>query len=236
MSIFKLFRKRETQTKTVSSPVKSGNELVKPDHYYTLFNKTWAIEESIRFETQSIAEGYKPYGWAFEVRWKDNSGEWYPWQAYWNRKIYYSAEAASEAALKCYISKNHGFEWRVKPLYAMEQQEYRNFKLDKLLNESTKKVEPKVYEIKGWKVKGDCEIEYKNTNNKFKYKKGTLFIQLQSGDILQVKSSRENSRSNRYQLFNDLIPGGFVEEVKIEDEKWSHPHLLKEIKNKLKLK
>ena len=99
-----------------------------------------------------------------------------------------------------------------------------------------KKVEPKVYEIKGWKVKEDCEIEYKNTNSKFKYKKGTLFIQLQSGDILQVKSSRENNRSNRYQLFNDLIPGGFVEEVKIEDEKWSHPHLLKEIKNKLKLK
>jgi hypothetical protein len=60
-------------------------------------------------------------------------------------------------------------------------------------------------------------------------------IQLESGDIIQIKNSRENTRSGRYQLFNDLIPRGFVEEVKIEDEKWSHPHLLKEVKNKLKL-
>ena len=234
MRILNIFRKNRNQPKVVESPVKSGNELVKPDHYYTLFNKTWAIEESIRFETQSIAEGYKPYGWTFEVRWKDNSGEWYPWQSYWNRKIYYSVHTATEAALKCYISKNHGYEWRVKPLYVMEQQEYREFKIDKLLGENISQ-ESKKFEIKGWKVKEDCEIEYKN-GNKFKFKKGTLFIQIENGDIIQIKNSRESNRIGKYQLFNDLIPGGFVEEVKIEDEKWSHPHLLKEVKNKLKLK
>ena len=119
----------------------------------------------------------------------------------WNRKIYYSASAATEAALKFYVSTSHGYEWRVKPLYVMEQQEYRNFKLDKLLGENSTQ-EPKKYEILGWKVKEDCEIEYKN-GNKFKFKKGTLFIQLESGDIVQIKSSRENTRAGRYQLFND---------------------------------
>jgi len=235
MRILNIFRKKETQTKTVNSSVKSGNDLVKPEHYYTLFNKTWAIEESINFQTQAVVEGMKPYGWTIEVRWKDNKGEFYAWQTYWNRKIYYSALAATEAALKSYVSKSSGYEWRVKPLYVMEQQEYRNFKLDKLLNENINKIEPKVYEIKGWKVSEDCEIEYKN-GNKFKYKRGTLFIQLENGDIIQIKSSRETPKTGQYQLFNDLIPGGFVEEVKIEDEKWSHPHLLKEVKNKLKLK
>jgi hypothetical protein len=233
MRILNIFRKDRNQPKVVESPVKSTNQLIKPEHYYTLFNKNWAIEESIDFQTQAIAEGMRPYGWTFEVRWKDNSGEWYTWQSYWNRKIYYSVHTATEAALKCYISKNHGYEWRVKPLYAMEQQEYRNFKIDKLLGGSTQ--EPKKYEIKGWKIKEDCEVEY-NNGNKIKYKKGTLFIQLENGDIIQMKNTRESPRTGKYQLFNDLIPGGFVEEVKIEDEKWSHPHLLKEVKNKLKLK
>jgi hypothetical protein len=92
----------------------------------------------------------------------------------------------------------------------MEQQEYRNFKLDKLLGETSTQ-EPKKYDIKGWKVKEDCEVEYKN-GAKFKYKKGTLFIQLESGDIIQIKNSRENTRSDKYQLFNeqvDILYGDF---------------------------
>jgi len=234
MRILNIFRKNRNQPKVVESSVKSTNQLVKPDHYYTLFNKNWAIEETIDFQTQAVAEGMKPYGWTVEVRWKNNKGEFYPWQTYWNRKIYYSASSATEAALKFYVSTSHGYEWRVKPLYVMEQQEYRNFKIDKLLGDRSTQ-DSKKYDIKGWKVKEDCEIEYKN-GNKFKFKKGTLFIQLENGDIIQMKNSRESPRTGQYQLFNDLIPGGFVEEVKIEDEKWSHPHLLKEVKNKLKLK
>jgi hypothetical protein len=231
MKVFNIFRKNRNQPKVVESPVKSNKKLINPAHCYTIFNKIWAIEESINFQTQAIVDGMKPYGWTVEIRWKDNNGEFYPWQTYWNRKIYYSASSATEAALKCYLSKSNGYEWRVKPLYTMEQQEYRNFKLDKLLGETSTQ-EPKKYDIKGWKVKEDCEVEYKN-GAKFKYKKGTLFIQLESGDIIQIKNSRENTRSDKYQLFNDLIPGGFVEEVKIEDEKWSHPHLLKEVRNKI---
>ena len=211
---------------------KKRNSII-PDHYYRLFNRNWVVEKSINFQTQAVAEGMKPYGWTVEVRWKDNKGDWYNWETYWNRKIYYSVNSATEAALKFYMAKSHAYEWRVKPLYVMDQQEYRNFKLDKLLGENSTQ-EPKKYEIIGWKVKEDCEIEY-NNGNKSQYKKGTLFIQLESGDIIQIKNSRENTRAGRYQLFNDLIPRGFVEEVKIEDEKWSHPHLLKEVKNKLKL-
>ena len=233
MRILNFFRKNRNQSKGVDSSVKSTKP-VKPNQYYTLFNKNWAIEESINFQTQAIAEGMTPYGWTVEIRYKDSNGEFYKWETYWNRKIYYPASSATEAALKFFISKNHGYEWRIKPLYVMEQQEYRNFKLDKLLGNRSSQ-EPKKYEILGWKVKEDCEIEYKN-GIKYEYKKGTLFIQLESGDIVQIKNSTESLRTYRYNLFDNLIPMGFVEEVKIEDEKWSHPHLLKEVKNKLKIK
>lgn len=233
MRIFNIFRKNRNQPKVVESPVKSADELVKPYQYYTLFNRTWAIEESIRFQSQATTHDMKPYGWTVEIRWKDNNGEFYPWQTHWNRKIYYSSATATEAAMKSYLSAGKGYEWRLKPLYVMNEQEYREFKIDKLLGESRIK-DIKKFEIKGWKVKDDCEIEYKN-GNKFKYKKGTLFIQLESGDIIQIKNERESERTGKYQLFNDLIPNGYVKEVKIEDEKWSHPHLLKEVKNKLKI-
>jgi hypothetical protein len=210
---------------------KSKKSAKTPNHYYSLYNKIWAVEESIVFQTQAVAEEKNPYGWTFEIRWKDtNTGDWYPWTTYWNRKIYYSAQSANEAAISALKGSKH--EWRIKPLYTMEQQEYRNFKIDKLL--SGRSYEPKKYELMAWKVKKDCQVKYDN-GNIFNYKKGTLFIQLERGDIIQIENTTKNRIGGKYQLFNDLIPGGFVQEVKIEDEKWSHPHLLKEIKNKLKI-
>jgi len=213
---------------------KKPKSVVKPDYYYTINNKDWAVEDSINFQTQGIVEGMKPYGWAIEVRWKDSKGELYPWETSWNRKIYHSAVSASEAALKCYLSKNHGYEWRLKPLYSMEQQEYRSFKLDKLLN--VNRQEPKKYEIKGWKVKEDTEIVYDN-GVKAKYKKGTLFIQMENGSVFRINGTSDKTYNiNLYQFRKDLITNENVIEVEIKDEKWSHPHLLKELKTKLKLK
>jgi hypothetical protein len=236
MRILNIFRKNRNKQKAVNTPVKSTNELVKPHHYYTLFDKNWAIEESMIFQTQAVAEDMKVYGWTVEIRWKDNYGEFYPWQTYWNRKIYYSSNSAIEAALKIYVSRHNGYEWRIKPIYVMEQQEYREFKIDKLLGDDEVKKDPEKYDIKGWKIKEDCEVIYANGYNA-KYKKGTLFIQLESGDIIQIKNSKDKLiRNVKYDLFNTLIPNNFVYEIKIEDEKWSHPHLLKEVKNKLKLK
>jgi len=234
MRILNIFRKNRNQPKVVESPVKSTNQLVKPDHYYTVNGKNWAIEESINFKSQAVAEDMRPYGYTLEVRWKDNKGEWYGWTPYWNHKIYYSVAQANDAAIKCYLSRVSICEWRIRPLYVMDQMEYRTFKLDKLLSDN--KNEPKKYEIKGWKVKKDVEVEY-NNGSKFKYKKGTLFIQLENGSIFKIsRPSDPTSISDHYQLKNDLIPNGHVIEVEITDEKWAHPHLLKELKTKYKLK
>ena len=212
----------------------STEKLVTPKHYYTVNGKNWAIEESIHFKCQAVADDINPYGYTLEVRWKDTKGEWYGWTTYWNHKIYHSIHQANEAALKCHLSKNSIYEWRIKPLYVMDQMEFRNFKLDKLLSDN--KPDSKKYEIKGWKVKEDVEIEY-NNGNKFKYKKGTLFIQLENGSIFRVnKPSDPTSIGDHYQLKHNLIPNKQVVEVDILDEKWSHPHLIKELKLKFKLK
>jgi hypothetical protein len=232
MRILNLFRKSKPKSVEIVEPIK---QLVKPDYYYTISNKDYAIEESIVFKSQSVAEDIRPYGYTLEVRWKDSSGNWYGWSTYWNNKIYNSTHSANEAAHKCYLSYKEEFEWRVRPLYVMDQMEYRNFKIDKLLKEDEPSLSKK-YEIKGWKVKEDVEVEYGN-GHKFKYKKGTLFIQLENGSIFRINGPSEpTSHNDHYQLKNNLIPNGQVEEVDILDEKWAHPHLLKELKTKFKLK
>ena len=234
MRILDFFRKKPKQVEVVES---TTEHLVKPKHYYTINNKDYAIEDSIIFQSQASADDIRPYGYTLEVRWRDNKNDdWCGWLTYWNYKIYSSIQVANESAHKCYLSSSkQEFEWRVRPLYVMDQMEYRNFKIDKLLKEDESK-EPKKYEIKGWKVKEDVEVEYSN-GNKFKYKKGTLFIQLENGNIFRVNGpSVPTSLGDHYQLRNNLIPNNHVIEVDIKDEKWSHPHLLKQLKTKFKLK
>jgi hypothetical protein len=233
MRILDFFRKKSKQVEVVESP---PQHLVIPNHYYTINRKDYAIEKSIIFQSQSSAEDVRPYGYTLEVRWRDNKNDdWCGWLTYWNYKIYSSIHVANESAHKCYLSSSkQEFEWRVRPLYVMDQMEYRNFKIDKLLKEEEQ--EPKKHEIKGWKVKEDVEVEYSN-GRKFKYKKGTLFIQLENGNIIRVNGTSEPTfHGDSYQLKNNLIPNNQVEEVEIKDEKWAHPHLLKELKTKFKLK
>jgi len=223
MKILDFFR-RKKQPKVVESKP----EPKKTNHYYSIGSRIWAVEDSIDFRLQSRSDDVNVYGWTLEFRWMNGRGEWCGWSTYWNNKIYQSAQHATEAALKCYLAKTT-HEWRIRPLYVMDEMEYRNFKLDKLLN--TDGQEYKKYEIKGWKVKEDVEIEGN------KYKRGTLFIQLSNGSIFRVTGPSEKTKyGDRYKLENHLIPNGHVVEVEIKDEKWAHPHLIKELKTKFKLK
>lgn len=114
----------------------------------------------------------------------------------------------------------------------MNQAETRSFKIDKIIKKSNSLKKLKKYEIRCWKVKEDIEISYP-LNKKFKYKRGTLFIQLESGLIFRVNNTTDSTNfGDAFQLKNNLIPNGHVIEVEINDEKWSHPHLLKELKNR----
>jgi hypothetical protein len=100
----------------------------------------------------------------------------------------------------------------------MTEPEYRDYKIDLLLTPNRVSKEPKVYEIKAWKVKEDCEITYERNNRTYKYSKNTLFIQMEDGNIRVVKNSNERNTTN------------------IKNEKWAHPHLCKELKIKIKNK
>jgi hypothetical protein len=71
----------------------------------------------------------------------------------------------------------------------------------------------------------------------YKYKKSTLFIQMEDGNIRIVKNSIEANSiiySHAKMILEDLIKNGQVEEVNIQNEKWAHPHLCKELKRKIK--
>ena len=202
----------------------------KPQHHYVINGKKWVYEESIHFKCQGRSDDYLAYGWTLEVRWKD-----YGWMTYWNKKIYHSEHSAIEAALKIYLVSAEKYEWRVRPLYVMnDTQHMRDFKIDKLLSENPPTSKPK--QIRAWKVLQDYEILIPGKNNPIKIRKGTLFIKLESGLIINVRDSTSKTEySAEWKLNNHLIPNNIVEEVDIVDEKWSHPHLLKELRTKLKI-
>ena len=229
MKLFNLFKKKKA---TAVAPVK--NHFNSETMTYTINNKEYAIADSQLIKIQAVAEDVHLYGWSLEVRWKDNKGEWYSWMTYWNHRVYTSRSSALDAATKIYPSFHDGYEWRIVPIYKMTEPEYRDYKIDQLLS-STPNKNPKIYEIKAWKVKEDCEIFYERTKNTFKYKTGTLFIQMEDGNVRSIKDQTSGMNyHDRYQLFNNLIVENLVEEVNIQNEKWAHPHLCKELKKKIK--
>ena len=231
MKLFNLFKKKTT----IVEPVK--NHFKTDVMTYTINNKEYAIADSQLIKIQAVADDVHLYGWSLEVRWKDNKGEWYSWMTYWNHRVYTSRSSALDAATKIYPSFHDGYEWRIVPIYKMTEPEYRDYKIDQLLMPNRANKEPKVYEIKAWKVKEDCEITYERNNRTYKYSKSTLFIQMEDGNIRLVKNSTESNsiiHSNARMILDDLIKNEQVEEVNIKNEKWAYPHLCKELKIKIK--
>lgn len=220
MKLLNLFKKKKEVKKEVTNLMT-----------YTINNKIYAIADSQPIKIQAIADDVSVYGWTLEIRYKMN-GEWCSWFTYWNNRIYNSRGSALEAATKVYPSYQEGYEFRISPLYKMNELQFRDYKIDQLLSTNTTK-KPNVCEIKAWKIKDDCEVNYKQTNRSDKFKKGTMFIQMEDGRICNIKNQIEPiGNSYKYQLFNSLIPSGLVEEVDIKNEKWAHPHLCKELKIK----
>ena len=229
--LFNIFKKKQEPQK-VSVPVKNhyNSELMR----YTINNKEYAIADSQLIKVQAVAEDVSIYGWSLEVRWKNSSGEFYNWSTYWNHRIYVSRSSALDAATKVFPHHNDGYEWRIVPLYKMTEPQFRDYKIDQLLNPNQKVKEPKVYEIKCWKVKEDCEVQYRN-NSPLKYKKNTLFIQMENGNIRVVRNTTNPISFTSKGFLDELIKNEQVEEVNIKNEKWAHPHLCKELKRKLYL-
>jgi hypothetical protein len=204
---------------------------MKSPDYYNINGKRYVIIEKDVMNIKVQASDVNVYGWTLEVRWKYN-GDWNQWMTYWNNRIYQSRSSAMEAAIKVYPSYQKDYEWRIAPLYKMNQPEWRHYQIDQLLWDSPNK--EKKEEIKAWKVKENCEIEFQN-NHKVKFKKGEIFLQMENKNIIRVATYSESTKWGQgYILREYLLPKGLVEEFDIREEKWIHPHLCKELKNKLR--
>ena len=234
MKLFNLFKKKKATPVAPTTPVK--NHFNSETMNYTINNREYAIADSQLIKVQAVADDVHLYGWSLEVRYRMSGGEFCSWFTYWNNRIYNSRSSALDAATKVYTSSSPGYEYRIVPLYKMTEPEYRDYKIDLLLTPNRVNKEPKVYEIKAWKVKEDCEVYYERTHSTYKYSKNTLFIQMEDGNIRTVKNTTEKNRtiySNSKMILDDLIKNEQVEEVNIKNEKWAHPHLCKELKIKL---
>lgn len=225
--LFNLFRK--------NSPEKVS-DVKNPYNYYDINGKRYAVSDNMNFKVQGQDNDINIYGWTLEIRFRDSNGELYPnWSTYYNNRIYQSMSSAIDAALKVSQMGKRNSEWRVLPLYKMSQNEFRDYKIDQLIYPNGDPAKPKTYEIKAWKVKEDVDFKYHPSSTSYKYKKGTIFIQLEDGSIQRAATRTEPTGfHDRYQLFHDLIPKGVVEEIDIREEKWVHPHLVKELKIKIK--
>lgn len=192
-------------------------------------NKEYLIEKSVTLPIQHTPSDVKIYGWCIECRWRRNNGEWYNWFNYWNHKIYQSRESAIDASIK--ISKSFNdreFEYRVAALYKMEMMQYREYKIDQLLNNNQKTTE-KV--MTTYKLKEDQVITYPNST--YTYKKNTLFIKRGKYDVIMCATPTKPTRFLGNSRLDDFLKNGLVEEVDILNEKWYHPHLIKPIKDKV---
>ena len=220
--LFNIFKQEETL------PQKNQTT----QYTYTIGNRIYKVEDFTQFKVQSEADDVQIYGWTLETRYKHN-GDWTDWFTYWNHRIYTSRHSALDAATKVFISSREGYEWRICPLYKMTQPQYREWKIDQLI--SDKNSEKKVAEIKVWKIKEDLEIDMNNGNKRI-FKKGSLIIQKENGSYIEVQNQTDGLIGFWYSriLKEDFIPNGKVEEVDIQNEKWCHPHLCKELKTKIK--
>jgi len=212
-----------------SEPVKS-KKLV---DLYDVNGKRYAITDSMNIKVQASAEDVQVYGWTLEVRWKHN-GEWHQWMTYWNHRIYQTRQSALDAAIKVYPATHQkDYEWRIAPLYKMNDPQFRDYQIDQLLNHNPHQKKDK--EIKAWRVIEEHEEIFNNTN-KVNIKKGTIFIQLRNGRIIKASTTTEPSRYGIGYVLKYLIAKEKVVEIDIREEKWIHPHLCKELKTKLKNK
>lgn len=201
----------------------------------TINNSEYTIDGA-SIKVQSTAEDVQVYGWTLEQRYKYNN-EWSSWHTHYNHRIYNSKESAIDASIK--IGNLNHEEFRITPLYKMSDPQYREYKIDKILNNSNTK---KTYEIKGWRLKEDYDYFVHPTNgSKYTHKKGSVFIQLENGRIIKSGNFVDPTyrtgitpKSTTGTWFDTMIKNGFLEEIEIKDEKWLHPHLLKGLKNKLK--
>lgn len=98
-----------------------------------LYQWSWDDKISCQLQPRLNEDDIKLYGWIIEMKYlKYNGG----WENYWNKRVYHSKEVAMEAINQ--ISTTGWFrdyEFRIRPLYHIDNQYFRDIKISKLLKE-----------------------------------------------------------------------------------------------------
>lgn len=212
----------------------------KPENKHDLIyidGRGYAIEKSTKIEVQSVPSDVNVYGWTIEIQTTntDNLGNktWSNWLR-WSKKIYSTRNSAITAAIQTGGSyfKSNDYRYKVIPLYSMNEQQFRDYKLDLLLSNSSQQIVPKVYEIKFWRLMEDYEEKLSVSGNIVKFRKGQLWARLETGEIMLV-ATPDRCQFRSYSWWKSkLEEKGLLEEVDIMTQKWAHPHLMRELKLK----
>ena len=181
-------------------------------------NKEYSIEKGELTVNVLEDKDLKPYGYTIERRY--NSG----WHTYWTNKIYSSLSSALNALQQ--IPKYTHEEYRIITLYRMTESQKREYKIKELLGD-VKSKEERLKEIKAWKAKEDFEYP-KNIINK----RGSIFIEFYNSIVKSGQSHKTRYYWNS-EIKKNLSNTDLFEPIELKDEKWLHPHLLKELKEKL---
>jgi len=188
-------------------------------------------KNQVEFSTQELEIDSRPYGYVLEIAFFSKGDDTPIWLSNWNNRIYNSESSALNAAIQMGLfspgQEIKEEKFRIFPLYRFHGGVIRHWNLNHLLNS---KNESKKYELKSWKLSEDWTSKGGRI-----YKRGTIFIQLESGQI--IKSGTTVDKTEFYwqrTFFLESVRDNkhIFEEFNIEDEKWLHPHLLRELKIK----
>jgi hypothetical protein len=191
---------------------------------YKIKGNEYLLEEVSHIEIQDSITETKIYGWTLEYKSYSSNVEF--WHTSWTNRIYNSKQSALNAAIQTGMKE----EFRVSPLYKMEGGLLRDYRISQILDDKPKK--DKTFEIKSWKLKVD-EFIYPDHNKK-PHKKGSVFIQLENGSIIKSGCTSKSVHYWSSDIKQHLSNKDLFEEVELKDEKWLYPHLLKELKKKIK--
>lgn len=112
----------------------------------TMSGRDYLVEDFSMVKVQSVDNDIRPYGWVIEMKWKKYNSHW---TTYYTNKIYNSNSSAMSAliCIKNLWNNDKEYDFRITAIYAMDQNFYRNYKINQLVDENQSPA--KKYELNG---------------------------------------------------------------------------------------
>lgn len=184
-------------------------------------NKTYVFDDAKSF-TSSIQlkdSDRSVYGYGLEVKYTNTS--WIPWN-----KLYSSYGTTIDAIIK--LKQVYGGEFRIIPLYRMDNSDFRDFKINQILsNDDENKNRPKK----------EAKVEFYVCNEEFDYNFYTNVKVLKGSIVISYIGSYYLINSYTQKIVNLYDFKKYIhnfKEIDLDNIKYK-PHFPKIIKEKLKI-